>query len=111
MKLYTPPEMSEKLVKLGCVSQSSFYYFLEEEFYFDPEDRVRKSHNVWNLRYTNITPPSDVGFLPAFEFEDFAGPESNDNLFKIVKQGDSILDKKYRISHSSNWVDEVGREL
>lgn len=100
MKLYTPPEMSKKLVALGCTSESGVYY--------NPRNGQVYAYP------TNCPLPLNIPeqfWIPLFEFEDFAGPESNENLFKIVKQGDSILDKKYRISHASNWVEEVGRGL
>lgn len=113
MKLYTPPEMSKKLVALGCKSQSRMYWCLRQggPIYDAAGGVADYIEDSWVLLHSSRIDYDEEIYYPAFEFEDFAGPESNENLFKIVKQGDSILDKKYRISHASNWVEEVGRGL
>ena len=88
MKLYTPPEMSKKLVAMGCVSQSSAYYL--------------GSENV----FTHLTKPPKNG-TPAFEFEDFAGQNQqalkNRMLLKWLQRD--------RLFETTNWVEEVGRGL
>lgn len=111
MKLYTPPEMSKKLVQLGCISQSGIYWVEEEKGRWD------------QLFYGEFEPILDA--LPAFEFEDFAGPgedaTKNAGLF-IEKNGPFNLDFfndgfepieafKLGLILSKNWVEEVGRGL
>lgn len=132
MKLYTPPEMSKKLVALGCVSQSrmtwgqSPYYGTALYYAYCPEDK--EDHET---------------LTPAFEFEDFAGPSDAamrnariiwghdadvaylcpicDGL--AMRADRSSIDlgsliKVYPEAHhrhallfSKNWVEEVGRGL
>jgi len=113
MKLYTPPEMSRKLVVLGCTSRSGMFWV----------DGKLKHESLITLRMFHSK-------IPAFEFEDFAGPgekakENSKKVFgKIDMEPDSANALRYalggpinscearrRLIDSKNWVEEVGRGL
>ena len=115
MKLYTPLEMSEKLVKLGCVSQSGMFHDgkggVTHKWVFNEKDSVIEN-------------------MPAFEFEDFAGPRIHaiENAKKVWGEekfyqsglpdgsfsfymGITWEINREKICRTENWVEEVGRGL
>jgi len=105
MKLYTPPEMSKKLLALGCTSQSNLYWYKQfphekyRDIYLRPDDPLALAFN---------------GSIPAFEFEDFAGnhEQANKNCQLVwPDDGDIVFrtEQKCSVRYSKNWVEEVER--
>lgn len=90
MKLYTPPEMSKKLVEIGCVSHSEMFWMGGKIPAYLP--------TLWWANHEN---------LPAFEFEDFASVEE----FSIRNRMSLSWTTRDNILQSNNWVEEVGRGL
>lgn len=94
MKLYTPPEMSMKLVALDCVSNSGMVYL----------DGI--------LYHKNELGPLTNFDSPAFEFEDFAGPYKSCRKNQQKRFPGLLPSEVYELlSNPNNWVEEVGRGL
>lgn len=119
MKLYTPPEMSMKLVALGCTSQSGL-------FWRPRAGQTFPSVLVWVHPEASELYGKLDSDIPAFEFEDFAGELYFENLNKLPFIGKVCLNMRgpndlitcgcvscFRkiIVYSKNWVEEVGRGL
>lgn len=96
MKQYTSRELSEKLVKLGCKSQSTFSWFyplygkgcvLYENTY--AEDAFREGDEI----------------IPAFEFEDFCGTheQARENLRNLIGSKNDI-NTKVEFFFADNWL-------
>lgn len=66
MKQYTSRELSEKLVKLGCKSQSGMTWI-----YQNYENPIMGG-KVYSAEPWHTEPENELD-LPAFEFEDFCG--------------------------------------
>ena len=90
MKQYTSRELSEKLVKLGCKSQSRMHYYRHT-----PLDRERLSlEDQYFLScpsLSKIVRYSEEG-VESFEFEDFCGThqQAKENLRCITKEAREI---------------------
>lgn len=101
MKQYTSRELSEKLVKLGCKSQSGFYYNIAIGY-----QDIQKPFHESELRILGwIYPHRDL--IPAFEFEDFCGTHEQvkDNLHKVSLAVAALWHEIYDgMLKSSDWI-------
>lgn len=90
MKQYTSRELSERLVKLGCKSQSGMHYYR-----LCPLDRERlsleKQYFLSCPSLPEIVRYSEKG-VESFEFEDFCGThqQAKENLRCITKEAREI---------------------
>lgn len=88
MKQYTSRELSERLVKLGCKSQSGFYYL---------QGRTKPVSRWLDEEFLHP-------IVPAFEFEDFCGTHDQAEENRAVLRDWFSVHECLDSLGSNNWL-------
>lgn len=100
---FVPPDLCQKLIKLGCESDSKFWYVRNIE---------NKTEFLEPAAYAPDGPFETVkhNFCPAFSLEDFVGTHSNAHVNVLIIWPDESW-RRHAIIDSHDWVEYLREQL